>query len=83
VDRVAVRFDRTIGAKIGRDADHLEDIEFRPQTLAMNEPIPMFTGDKIITFPGDNTRGARIYIRHNEPLPCFVSSIIARGVTNG
>jgi hypothetical protein len=83
VDDVAIRFSKTIGGKIGIDLDTLEDLpDFRPYDLNMDEPIPLFTGDKIVTFPEGWETKFNIYIVQDLPLPMCVDSIMMRGISN-
>jgi hypothetical protein len=82
IDKATIRFSRTVGAKYGRSDAKLEEIPFRPSDLAQNDEIPMFTGDKVLTFNAESDRDARIVVVQDLPLPCTVSSVILRGTTN-
>ena len=41
-----VRFYETVGAEVGNDAGEIDRIFFRDSSMAMDEAVPMFTGDK-------------------------------------
>lgn len=82
IDEVIFRFYRTIGATYGRSSDSLDGLIFRPSDLPMNEPIPMFTGDKDIEMLGDWDRLGVLYVRQDIPLPFTLTSVVLRGVTN-
>jgi len=82
VDQASIRFDRTIGGKLGPSTTNLQEIVFRPASLPMDQPIPLFTGDKVIKFDGSYSREARVIVQQNLPLPMTVVSIISRGVTS-
>lgn len=81
VDEIGIRFVNTIGAKFGSNVNDLETIVFRPPLLPMDEPIPLFTGDKILKMPSDYDRKAQVIIEQDLPLPCIVTAITKRGLT--
>jgi hypothetical protein len=81
IDRSVIRFLRTIGAKFGSDPSDLETIIFRPPDLAMDTPIPLFTGDKTLEFPAHYDRLGEVIIVQDLPLPMTVLGIISRGIT--
>jgi hypothetical protein len=83
MDKLAIRFHRTVGAKILRYADSkTEDIIFRPVNLAANLPIPMYTGFKDIDFPGTWEKDEKFSIETDLPLPMTVLGIYVRGTSN-
>lgn len=81
IDKINMKFVRTIGAKFGVSEDDLETLEFRPETLPMNEPIPLFTG----TMPGDlrgNYESSEVPIVVQDlPMPFTLVCIIMKGAT--
>lgn len=81
-DQLTIRFFRTIGAKFGFIQSDLLDIDFKPAGLTPGLPTPLFTGDKLVQFPLNYDREARLIIEQNSPLPCTVTGLIARGMTN-
>ena len=80
VDRLGVRLFRTIGMKAGEELDKLETIIFRPPGLALNQPIPLFTGDKIFELPQSPGERAQYYIVQDLPYPMTVVGLVERGV---
>ena len=76
IHEVGVRFYETIGCKVGYDADHLETIPFRTAADPMDAPPPLFTGDKVVSFPGDYDREATVMIVQDLPLPSTVLAIM-------
>jgi hypothetical protein len=76
---VVIRFYETLGGWCGPDADNLEQIGFRTAADDMGAPPPVFTGDKVVSFPGDYERDARVYIKHDQPLPCSILAIMPHG----
>lgn len=83
MDKLAIKFYRTVGAKFLRYADSkTEDIIFRPVNLAANLPIPMYTGFKDIDFPGTWEKDEKFSIETDLPLPMTVLGIYVRGTSN-
>lgn len=86
-DRTVIRFHRTVGAKFGSagefrvNEEKLEEIIFRPPNIAMNAPIPLFTGDKVLQHPASSEESAQVIVKQELPFPCNVVSIINRGIT--
>jgi len=81
IDRVMISLYKTLGLKIGRDEDTLEDcdeITGHPYTSGTLEP---FSGDIIKYFNGDNDTDSFIYLKQDLPYPCTILSIFLRGVT--
>lgn len=78
VYKVAVRFYRTLGAKIGYDDSHMEVITYRKPSDPMNEAVPLFTGDKEIQFPVGYTKEPRIQIECPDALPCTILAIMPK-----
>lgn len=69
---VGVRFDRTLGAKVGRSMDDLTEIPFRKISDPMDEPVPLFTGTKVQNFSGQHDLDGDVYVVQDQPLPCCV-----------
>ena len=78
---VTARFLDTVGAELGPDTNNLDRIPFRDSSMAMDEAVPMFTGDKEITFPSGYENDARVVIRQTQPLPMTVLAIMRRSNT--
>jgi hypothetical protein len=81
VDEIGIRFVNSIGCKFGSNENDLETINFRPTTITMDDPIPLFTGDKVMKMPSDYDRKAQAIIQQDLPLPCIVTAITKRGMT--
>lgn len=69
INRVAFRFHETVGCKFGPDEDNLDEITFRMPSDPMDQPVPLFSGDKSQEWPGGYYSGAQIYFRQEQPLP--------------
>ncbi|MDD5348431.1 MAG: hypothetical protein PHT59_07450 [Candidatus Omnitrophica bacterium] len=76
IHQLAVRFYKTLGAKIGSASGTLDTISFRTPSDLMGQPPALFTGDKVIPFPGGWDRNGFIRIEQEQPLPMTVLSIM-------
>jgi len=78
---VTARFFNTVGAELGPDTANLDRLPFRDSSMAMDEAVPLFTGDKEIYFPSGYETDARVIIRQSQPLPMTVLAIMRRSNT--
>lgn len=76
-DRVSVRLIETVGMKAGPDENNLDEVTFRAASVPMNSPVPPFTGDKTMAWPGGYDTDGRFVIVHDTPLPITVAAIFA------
>ena len=76
-----IRFLDTVGAEIGPDEDNLDRLPFRDSSMAMDTAIPMFDGDKEISFPSGYDNDARVFIRQTQPLPMTILAVMRRSNT--
>ena len=77
IHAAVVRFYKTLGAKIGSSSSVLDTIPFRTPSDLMGNPPPLFTGDKVVPFPGGYDRHGYIRITQEQPLPMTVLAIEA------
>lgn len=78
---VTVRFIDTVGAEVGPDENNLDRIPFRDSSMAMDEAVPLFDGDKEITFPSGYDNDARVFVRQTQPLPMTILAVMRRSNT--
>ena len=78
---VTARFFQTVGAELGPDTSNLDRLPFRDSSMAMDEAVPLFTGDKEISFPSGYDNDAKIVIRQTQPLPMTILAIMRRSNT--
>jgi hypothetical protein len=78
---VTVRFIDTVGAEVGPDENNLDRIPFRDSSMNMDEAVPMFDGDKEITFPSGYDNDARVFVRQTQPLPMTILAVMRRSNT--
>lgn len=82
IDRAVIRFYRTVGCQVGPNYTVFEELLFRPVGLAVNKPIPMYTGDKSVPFLGGYDKDGYVCLQGSQPYPATVLAIVARGETN-
>ena len=78
IDEVNLRLYRSVNALVGNALTNLDRIPFRSGADEMDEPIPLFTGDKEIDMPAGYDQDGYIYVRQDLPLPMTVIGIFAR-----
>jgi len=78
---VTVRFFNTVGAEMGPDTGNLDRLPFRDSSMAMGQAVPLFNGDKEISFPAGYENDARVIVRQSQPLPMTVLAIMRRSNT--
>ncbi|HEX4329448.1 MAG TPA: hypothetical protein VH105_21855 [Burkholderiales bacterium] len=76
INKLAIRFQETIGAQYGPDAEHLDELPFRSTGDPMDQPPPLFTGDKLVEFDGDYGNDPRVYIQNNQPFPAMIVAVM-------
>jgi hypothetical protein len=81
IDKIGIRFFNTIGAKFGYNSSDLETIIFRKTDTPLNEPIDLFTGDKILDMTQDYDRRNEVIVKQDLPFPLHVVCMTFRGVT--
>lgn len=69
VHGVALVLLHSLGIRIGPSLDKLEDVPLREVKDAMDKAVPLFTGERYVSFDGDYERDARIVIAGDAPLP--------------
>jgi len=79
---VTLRFYETVGAKVGPDTSNLEEIPFRSSAALMNDPVPLFTGDKKIEFRGNFETDGYLFVVQDQALPMTLLSLYPRLITN-
>ncbi len=55
--------------QFGPDEDNLKEFDFRQVGDAMDNAVPLFTGEEFYEFPGDWEPDPRILIQHDDPAP--------------
>jgi len=78
IHAITMRLHETVGVEIGNSSGELDRIYFRDSSMAMDQAVPLYTGDKDIEFPGGYVDDDRIYVRQNQPLPMTVLALFPR-----
>lgn len=81
ITKVAVRFLATVGGKLGL-AGRMDTIPFRKASDEMDQPVPCFSGDKEIVFPGGWNRDGILRIQQDQPLPMTIVLIVPTEMIN-
>ena len=78
IHAVTLRLFETVGIEVGNSSTEIDRIPFRDSSMAMDQGIPLFTGDKEIEFPGGFDNDDRIYVRQSQVLPMTVLAFYPR-----
>lgn len=80
VQRVVMRLLNTVGMRLGYGAQpqFLEEIEFRQLPSIMDEPLPLFSGDRDVSAAAEYSRDPSVYFEQDTPLPGGVLAIFTR-----
>jgi hypothetical protein len=71
------RFYKTSGGEAG-ERGTTDVIKFRKSSDAMNQPVPLFTGDKLFPYPKGYSKDANIYIKQEQPLPMSILAVMPK-----
>ena len=82
IDRAVVKFLDTLGARVGYDEAHLDEVLFRDASAPMNSAPLLFTGEKRVVFPKGWDTAARVMVVQTQPLPCTVAAVVPRVTVN-
>lgn len=78
IHKVWLRLLNTVGLSVGRDEDHLDEVIFRTQSTPMNAAVPLFSGDKKLSFEDTYDSDGTIYIEKDDALPATILAIGAQ-----
>jgi hypothetical protein len=74
---VTYRFYKTSGGEAG-ERSATDVIQFRKSSDPMNQPVPLFTGDKRIHHNKGYSKDANIYIKQEQPLPMSILAVMPK-----
>ncbi|MDB5433555.1 MAG: hypothetical protein JWP35_4671 [Caulobacter sp.] len=69
VNRLMARLYNSQGGRFGPDFTTMEAVEYRTPGDAMDAALPLFTGDKVVEFPGDYDGAATIALLCDQEFP--------------
>ena len=78
IHAITLRLHETVGIEVGNSSSENDRIFFRDSSMAMDQAVPLFTGDKDIEFPGGYDDDDRLYVRQTQPLPMSVLALFPR-----
>lgn len=81
INKAVIRFYNTLGAQAGPDADNLDEIQFRKGSDPMDQPPPIFSGDKLIEWPGGYDFDGYLMVKQIQPLPMTIVAIMPQVTT--
>ena len=76
INKMVLRFLNTLGCKAGPSLSVLDEIPFRDGSDPMDQPPPLFSGDKLMEWPGDYDFDGFIVVRQEQPLPMTLVAIM-------
>jgi hypothetical protein len=81
-EEITILFDRTVFCKFGvsTDPSNLEEINFREDSVAAEDPTPLFTGEKVLKLNASYETQQKLLFKVDEPLPCTINAVVAKGV---
>lgn len=82
ITKVAVRFHKTLGGRIGPDEHSLEPIYFRSPSTPMGSSVGTFSGDKSVVFPKGWTRDGLLTVTQEQPLPMTILLMVPTTIVN-
>lgn len=81
IDRVNMKFYRTIGVSVGSSESEAEELDFRDAGAAIGAEIIPYTGEKTVDFRGSPDREQNVLLFGSDPYPVTVVSVAMRGDT--
>lgn len=79
--RVGMMLHRTLGLKIGRDFDSLDDVVFRTSADNISQAVPLFSGIESFEHDADYDLENQFCWRQSEPFPGKILAIMPQMVT--
>jgi hypothetical protein len=75
VNKVSVRCIDTTGFKYGANFTSMKRKEFALQSQPLSQPLPLFSGDKTVDWPGEWGPDAFLCLENDKPVPFGVAAI--------
>jgi len=74
--RVIARLQDTVGLKAGDSETSADVIPFRSSAMLMNQPVPLYSGDKEIFLNTGYKTAQEVWCISDQPLPCTILALI-------
>lgn len=81
IHKIVFRLLDTAGVKVGPDENNLQQLEFRVPADAMDSAPPLFSGDKVVSWPGGYDTDGRVMVYHDQPTPLTLVAIYPQVMT--
>ena len=75
---VTIRVKDSLNFLYGPDENNLTREEFRKTGTPLDQPTPLFTGDRTLTWGGDWEDGSRVCIVQDQPFPLTICALMPR-----
>jgi hypothetical protein len=69
INKITFRFKDTSSGRFGPSFEQMDEFTFRQPNDPMNQPVPAFTGDKLVSFPAGYGTDGFICFENIKPLP--------------
>ena len=76
IAELGIRFFESVGCKYGISETSTDLALLRPSDAPMDKSPPLFTGDKVLRFPGGWNRHGQVVITQEDPLPMNLLALI-------
>lgn len=73
-----VKLLNSVGLKVGKSETSLDIVSFRDSSMAMDEPVPLFTGEKVVNTNLTEARELSIYLVQDDPLPITILGVVIK-----
>lgn len=82
VGKVVIRVNRSLGGKVGPSFSDMQDLQYRAPADSMDDPPPLYSGDKILTWTSGFETDGYICVEQDQPLPFDLVAIYPQVVTS-
>jgi hypothetical protein len=80
--KLVFRFDRTAAVKYGRDEDsQMDEVPMRSDADDMDQPPPLFTGDRLLSWPDGYQGDGKVTVLADKPMPATLVAIFPQITT--
>ncbi|MFY7949151.1 MAG: hypothetical protein ACOVRP_08050 [Gemmatimonas sp.] len=81
IHKAVMRFLNTGGGRYGGAENALDDLQFRTAADPMGAPVPLFSGDKVVSWPDGYTTDAYMMFVNDQPTAVTLVAVAPQVVT--
>jgi hypothetical protein len=81
ISRAVLRFLNTVGGSYGGNDSQLDDLQFRTAADAMGVAVPLYTGDKIVSWPDGYSTDCYLIYTNTQPTASTLVAIFPQVTT--